>query len=160
MQLSYAEQAKGFDGMLADMGPKEVISRAAEGAVPFGKFVVLGTDKDNQAKLPAASGDIVAQKVLGVSLHDHARESQNDGLAAGYLTKESMSILKKGMVYVTAEEAVTPSDTVYVRHTVNGALTVGSVRKDADTDKAVALAGLRFMSSAGAGELVKLSVDL
>lgn len=161
MQLSYGEMSKGFAGMLADMVNHEVISRACENAkIGFGRFVCLGTSKDSQAKLPAAAGDVAALTTLGVALHDHARESVNDSLEAGYNQYENMSILKKGHVWVVAEQDVSPTDTVHVRHTTNGTLTPGGVRKDVDTANAVALSKARFLSTALAGELVLLDIDL
>lgn len=117
-QLSYPEdQAIGIPGQLADSGPKNVLSRLAENSlVPFGRLLVLGTDTDKQALLPAQATDISnAKKVLGVSLHSHARESQKDAALNGYSHGESISILHKGRVYMEAEQAMTPESDVYIR---------------------------------------------
>jgi len=161
MQLSYGEMSKGFAGMLADMADHEVISRACENAaIGFGRFVSVGTAKDTQAKLPAAAGDVTNLTLLGVALHDHARESIADSLEAGYKQYESMSVCKKGHVYVIAEQDVSPTDAVYVRHTTNGTLTPGGVRKDVDTANAVLVSKARFLTSALAGELVVVDIDL
>ncbi len=117
-QLSYPEdQAIGLPGQLADSGSKDVISRLAEDhLVPFGRMIVLGTDKDKQALLPTLATDITnSKKVLGAALHSHARESVKDADQSGYKNGESVSILHNGRVYMEAEQAMTPESDVYVR---------------------------------------------
>lgn len=157
-QTVVAEQAAAFAGMKADAGNDDVLSRAGEGAIPFGKLVSLGTLKDSQAKLPAAAGDVTdVKKVLGVSLQSHAME-QNGAGAATYDDKDMVSIMHKGRCYVKVQEAVSPTDTVAVRH-VAGGDGLGSFQKTADANHAL-LAGARYLSTAGAGGLALLEVDL
>lgn len=102
---------------------ENVLSYAAEGRVPFGRAVSLGTDKDLQCKLPAAAGDITSIKAFrGVALQSHAMENLADGLEPGYEDKRSVSVMSKGMVYVEVEADVTADSDVYVRHTADGGL--------------------------------------
>ena len=132
-QLSYPEdQDIGIPGQLADSGPKDVISRLAEDSqIRFGRIVVLGTDKDTQAKLPALSGDITdPKKVLGATLHSHARESLKDEAQTAYKQGESVSILKDGRILMEVEQAMTPESDIYVRFA--GKKQVQTILWDAD----------------------------
>lgn len=116
-QTSYdIEQSIGTEGARADMRNAEVVSRLAEGAVPFGRVVVLGSDKDEQCKLPSVAGDITgAKNPLGVSQHTHAVESKDDSAAAGNKDTEAVNIVKEGAVYMKVEDAMDASSDVYVR---------------------------------------------
>jgi hypothetical protein len=157
-QTSYAEQASAFEGMKGDSGNDDVLSRLAEVAVPFGKLVIIGTDKDKQCKLPGAATDITNAKLpLGVSLQTHAMEQSSS--RNGYNVNDAASIMHKGRVYVKVEEAVSPSDTPYVRYAAGGN-GVGSFGKTAGSTERAALAGARFLTSAGVNGLALLEVDL
>lgn len=132
-QLSYNhDQEIGIPGQLADSGANDVLSRIAEDdIIPFGRVVVNGTNKDTQAKLPAASTDITnALKVLGVALHSHARESSKNDTQTGYKKEDTASVLHKGRVYVEAEEAMTPESSIYVRY--SGKKQVQTITWDGD----------------------------
>lgn len=116
-QTSVAEQAVANEGMKASStGFDDVISRAGEGKVYFGRLVSLGTDKDKQAKHPAAAADITdLTKKLGVSIQSHALESKDDGESPHYADKDMVSIMRRGPVYVKPEQAIVPTDAVFVR---------------------------------------------
>lgn len=117
-QLNYdIDRGVGVEGSLADIaGNKDAISRSAEGRVDFGKLVVIGTDVDEQCKLPLTSAEITTKvKVMGVSIADQARESQLNVLDPAYLDEDSVSVLRKGRIYVKVEDAFTPESAVYVR---------------------------------------------
>lgn len=157
-QTSVSEQAAAFAGMKGDMGPDKVLSRAADTAIPFGKLVVVGASADKTCKLPGAAGDVTDAKLaLGVSLQSHAME-QNAAGAATYDAKDMVSIMQKGVVYVKVEEAVTPADTVVVRHAAGGD-GVGSFAKTAGANHAL-LPNARYLTSAGVGGLAQVQVDL
>jgi flagellar basal body rod protein FlgC len=118
-QTSYEfDQSIGVEGARADMRKAEVISRLAEQAVPFGRVVVLGSDKDTQCKLPNVATDITeAKNTLGVSQHTHSVESKDDGEPAGYLSTQAVNVVKEGALLMKAEEAMDASSDVYVRYT-------------------------------------------
>jgi hypothetical protein len=118
-------------GLLADNGGKDMVSRAAEGEIPFGRLASLGTDKDNQVKLPASATDITTVlNVMGVSVLDQ-HYVQNPALsAAGKADKEALDVLRKGRIFVQAEQAVTPSSDVYVRYAALGQISVLSFDAD------------------------------
>jgi len=151
MQTSYNDQmAIALEGQLADLQPKAIGGYAAEVEVPFGVGVIQGTG-DKQCKLPGATGF----KLLGVTTHSHAREIDA-------VTKDDMvNVLRQGAVYVRVEEAVTPASKVFVRHTANGAGKVpGQFRASIDTDKADEITNARWRTSAAAGGLAILELNL
>lgn len=158
-QTSVAEQAAALPGMKADMGFDDVLSRIGEVAVPFGKLVVLGTDKDKQCKLPTVATDITdVTKPLGVSLKSHAMESNSAGDPT-YDIKDMVSVLHKGRVYVKVEQAVVPTDSVYVRYAAGGN-GLGSFGNSAGTSERALLAGARYLSTAAADGLAIVELDL
>lgn len=140
-QTSYSiAHAVGYVGGRADSGPME--ARAAlnksGSEIPFGRVVVLdttagrvnalGPNDYTPVKLISAAG----QKVQGALLHDQAHTA---AVASGALDGEMCSVLKKGLIYLLTEQAVTPADTVYVRHTIGDDTAKelpGQVRKDRD----------------------------
>lgn len=121
-----------------------------EQVIPFGRFVCRDeAHGDDYCRLPRLSTDIDGS-CFGVAV-SHTAQSGTDGWEHG----SSVTILNKGRVWMTAEDAVTLGDAVYVRYTANGTgKDVGQVRSDADTSKAAALTRAKFASTAGAGELV------
>lgn len=134
-------------------------TKVTEGAVPFGRAVVQGTNPDGQIKLPAGA----APKFYGVALRSVGLENPYvaTGATAGerisYLAKEAAKILRAGYVAVFTEQAVTPADPVFYRHTAGaGGTELGRFRKDADTNTAVKIEGAAFESSATAGSIVKI----
>ena len=114
-QTNYDEQKRALDGMKGNIGPDTVVSYAAEGVIGFGRFVALGTDKEKQVILPAASADILSLKSKrGVALQSHANENPRNGLEPRYLDKATVSVLTKGFVYVKVEDNIAIADDVFV----------------------------------------------
>jgi hypothetical protein len=158
-QTSVAEQAVGFPGQFADAGFGDVISRVAEVAVPFGKFVVQGTDKDNQANLPGAATDITNTLLrLGIAMKTHGIESDPNVALPTYPIKSVMSVMKKGRAWVVVEESVSPSDPVYVRYAAGGS-GKGSFGKTAGSTERALLANARYLTTASADGLAMVEVD-
>lgn len=145
-QTSYDEQGAALNGQKYDLSNDVVSSYAAEERIPFGCFVSLGTDKDEQVKLPALAADITDVKAKrGVCVHDHSNENVQDGLAPGVEAKKPVNVMQKGRVWVEVEQAVSPSDPVYVRFANDGGGAgatdqKGIFRKDADDSVAAAAA--------------------
>lgn len=159
-QTTYAiEAARAFEGMLGDTsgGPtRKSLSLANEeaSATPFGRGVKGGTDPDTQFLLPTATG----QTLRGITVHKHGTEDvTNDGLS----TDEVGEVLNSGRIWVTPEQAVTPDDPVYWRHTAGGAGEVpGRFRKDADTAKADQVTEAVWRTSAAADDPALLEINL
>lgn len=118
-QTIVQEQGLALSGQKYDLSPDTVSSYAAEGRIGFGRYAVLGTDKDLQCKLPAA-GELTLLLKRGVALQSHAMENIADGLAPGYEDKRPVSIMELGKVFVECEEAVVATDAVLVRTAVDG----------------------------------------
>lgn len=158
-QTSYAidMSAFGFAGQLADSASKDAISAVAEGAISIGLFACRGTAV-GQAKLPAAAGDIAADKALGMVLHDQARESLSGSAAPLVEDKGALSILRRGRAVVKVEETVVAGDAVTIRHAAGGN-GVGSFCKTADGSRA-ALSSARYMSAASANGLAVVEFSL
>lgn len=91
--------------------------------------------------------------VQGVGVLRTARED------SPYELDEYMPVMRQGRIYVLTETAVAEGDRAYARHTAPGTETVGAFRNDGDGGNAV-LFPARFAKGAGAGEIVKLEVDV
>ena len=96
--------AAAYKGMLDSIVDNYVISMSAEGAVPIGFPVVLGTNKERQV-IAASTSVGQGALVVGFSLHDHAREQSSAGVVQ-YADKETVSVLKRGRFWVETEDAV------------------------------------------------------
>lgn len=117
--------AAGFAGLLYDTGFTDVMSYSAEGVVAFGRPVKLGTNKERQvAALSADAGQ--GATAVGISLATQAVEQTSAGLAQ-YADKQSVSMLKRGRVWMLTNDAVVAGATA------NLVLANGTV-----TDEAVA----------------------
>lgn len=157
-QTAYNQQTEGLDGQKSEIGPSTVRSYAAEGAagIEFGRFVSLGTDKEEQVILPGLAADITSIKSKrGVALKVHTKESPNDGNAPKYKEKETVSVMVKGAVYVKVEDAVDPTDDVYVNWQ-NG--DEGLFRSDTAAGDAAQLADARWIKGADAGGFALLEL--
>lgn len=146
-----------------------VLSQAAivanANSIDFGVLLVQDPNQDQGATPPILQADILnnIRNILGMSVHSHANEQSLQGVPnPGYSIKKTMSIMRRGRIYVTVEEAVTPADVPHVRFAPGaGGLILGAIRASTDTATAEPLpAEFRFKGSAGAGEVVVLEVSL
>ena len=132
-------------GAIASIDHFQADGAVAETAVPVGVVVVRGTAA-TQCKVPAS--DAETQKPLGVSKLNLTR------ITEAYSIGEALDIVRDGEIYVVCEDAIAHGDTVYVRHTANGAgkLVLGAIRSDADSGNAsVALGITPVETTTGAG---------
>jgi len=160
-QTVVAEQGKAYEGQRVDLGNTDIHSFLAEGsAIGFGKFVVLGTDAETQAILPAVSADITdAKKVAGVVVRSLTLENPLSGNAGEHAEKDMMSVIRKGRIYVKMEEAFDPTDAVYVRYAAGGN-GVGSCGVSTGTSERALLANARILNSGSADELAVIDLSL
>jgi hypothetical protein len=174
MQLAYnTEPAAGRIGQLSDSGDNDIVSRYSAAKIPFGRFVSFDT-VGGKVKLPAAATDIIngtSYAVLeGVAIEDPSVESKDantlgvsDANAPAHDIADAIPVLKRGRVIVWSEQAVSPTDAVFVRHTVStdGLQKCGNVRKDLDTDKASSLGEkAHFVGTTTGAGLVEIDVRL
>lgn len=123
--------------------------------IDFGLGLAHGS-ADRKTQLPSTTGFLF----IGISLKDQKEQDLTTGLNR-YEEGEAVGVLRQARVWVIAEEAVTPEDDVYLRHTANGSLLSGGFRTDADTAKADDVSTwCKWMTSASAGELAILNVNL
>lgn len=163
VQLSYGlTHGVGYEGGRGDSRTMTCHAHRNNAGIdiPFGRFVAFdaGAGTTELAiRLPSASGS----KLVGVLLHDQAHEQ---GSQVGLPTGLMASVIAKGSVWMITEQAVTPADPVFARFAlVTGSGTtpaLGRVRKDVDTADAVAVPNARFLTSAAAGGLVMVELNL
>ena len=100
-QLAYSlYQNAGFKGMLADLTNNDVASYSAESAIVFSMPVMLGTNKEKQV-LTATAG----ATAVGFAVATHAVEQTSAGVAQ-YAATQTVSVLKKGRIWVETDDAV------------------------------------------------------
>ena len=113
-------------GQLADLGPKRIDSRAAEGEVGFGLGLIWGTDPEKQVEVPAA-GDLDTGVFAGISVFTHTqnqgfdRSATPSSVAAEYKDGDTVNVLREGRVYVSTDDEVALGDLAYVGE--DGAIT-------------------------------------
>ncbi len=96
-----------------------------------------------------------------LSMHTHQLAQDRDTGAVTYPQYSMVNAVRKGRIWVTVEEAVTSDDSVYLRFKANGTgKDPGQFRKSSDSSKAILVSGARFVTSAGAGELAVVEINL
>jgi hypothetical protein len=145
--------SEAFAGMKADTNFDDVLSRKAGEDIDFGLGVVE-TSTEEESKLPSASG----QYFDGVALHTHTKELDSSD-ERKYSEKDSMSVLRRGRVWVISEDAVSIGDDVYLRHTTNGSNTPGNFRTDNDSGNAMQVKGCKWLTeTSSTNELALLEI--
>jgi hypothetical protein len=166
-QTSYSQlQLAAFAGQLYDIGPHDIYTYAWLGTanLPFGSAVVQDS-LDNRCRLPAASSDVTSSLFAGVVIATQAVENPigaSGTTPGGYPKNSAVSVMHKGRVWVSVEEAVTTASPVFVRFAANagaGFNQLGTFRASADTANAAQLPKARFLSSAAAGGFAILEIN-
>lgn len=98
--------------------------------------------------LPAATGF----KFAGATVHSHAIDGRKLPDGQGVPVGNPVTVVMKGPIFVVAEEAVSPGDPLFVRHTAKGALEPGGFRKSADSSTADQVPG-HWGTGAAAGKI-------
>ncbi|MBK8397439.1 MAG: hypothetical protein IPL26_19670 [Leptospiraceae bacterium] len=138
-------------GRFAQHHPNEYTeTRIAEGDVPFGKAVEVGTAVTQGKLVGGATGEF-----RGVAAYSPNASKVSEGK---YLDKDPLAVHNSGFVTVYVEEAVNAGDAVRIRHTNHASLTAkvaGNFAKTAEAGKTMLLEGARFENSvAAAGEVI------
>lgn len=158
MQTSYANNpVAGNNGQISSGRPSDVISCVTEGTlVKAGLFLVAGATAES-AKAPAATWASTPQTMRGICVLDPARVDPTS-----YIAGESISVLRKGTIWVTFEPDTPPTvdSPVFARITANGAgkLVLGSIRANADSGNAVQVTGAYFRQVVGT--LAEVEINL
>lgn len=104
IQTTYAAtHARWVEGMVLDMEPNVIVTRVAEDAegISFGKVCVQGT-ADNQVVDSEATA-----KFAGIAVLDPTQPTGK------YEQYANVAVMKKGLIVVSASEAVAVGDPVY-----------------------------------------------
>ena len=155
-QTSYTNRPEiGLPGQLFGTERPKLLTKQAEGNLPFGIAVTYGT-AEKEVAAPSSGSDVIIGVVVRNMDKNTSHLSGTNQVEDGALHP----VICEGMVYVEVEDAVTAGGQVFVRHTAAGAEVLGAFRSDADTSDAAALAGARYITSADAGELAVLQLNL
>lgn len=136
------QQAVAFAGMVGDTAhmrdAKSYTNAEASAEIPFGLFAIQGTAVD-EAKIPSAQADVG----VGIVLHSHAFQKDNELGTTGLKSKVVFSALTRGRVWVTTDEAITLASAVRVRMSGAGA---GTFRASSSAGVTKLLNGCRWVS--------------
>lgn len=155
--------AGAFAGMLADSSHQEIrsfVSEESSAEMRFGIMLCQGT-ADNGAKILNTSSAAMATALVGILVHSHAYAKDTELGSTGLKPKTTLNVLHRGRCWVTVEEAVTPASAVKVRAVAAGNEVAGAFRDTADSTDCVDISKFaRYLSSAGAGELALVEIDM
>ena len=125
--------------------------------IEFGLGVVADTTFFDRCRLPNGAGGSFA----GIAIHTHkemrnkitsVNDPEGGQLPAAYEPGQTARIMEEGRIVVVPEDVPTPTDPVYMRHTISAAgQRRGAFRTDDDGGNAQLVDGLRW---AHAGESV------
>lgn len=146
IQTVIAPRGAGFLGGVANSNPTRSKNTVASEDVKVGKFVTDGTD---------GVANIVDTDSVIAGVVAKTSTMQENTITTG----KDVLLLKGASVFVHCETACTEGNTVYVRHTVNGALEIGDVRADADTSKAKTV-NAKFAQTLTSAGLVEIELNL
>lgn len=118
------------------------------GDVEFGVGMAVDQtdDRGKVVAIPAATSFIFA----GVTVMSHAVNNRELAGLGAIPATHPINLLKRGYIFLVCEDGCEPGDPVYLRHTTNGTLTRGHFRTDADTNRADAITGARWVTGADA----------
>lgn len=146
IQTVIAPRGAGFLGGVANSNPTRSKNTVASEDVKVGKFVTDGTD---------GVANIVDTDSVIAGVVAKTSTMQENTITTG----KDVLLLKGASVFVHCETACTEGNTVYVRHTVNGALEIGDVRADTDTSKAKTV-NAKFAQTLTSAGLVEIELNL
>lgn len=147
------DPAVAFAGMQGDSGNNRVrsyVNEEASAEMAFGVMLKQGT-ADNDALLLAVQTD----RMIGVLVHSHAYNKDNELGTTGVKPNVSIGVLTHGWVWVEVTEAVTPASAVKVDEAG------GTFGDTATANETVDISPFaRYLTSAGANEFALLELDM
>lgn len=148
----------GEDGLIADsVSPCQVETLVnASAPVYFGRLVSLDASAQGLAKVPAAAGD-VTNSSAGVVVRRLTKVTDPTLALPGYAAKDSVPVLRKGKIWVRVESGVTRGAAAFARHAVSNQ---GQFRHDADGGNATLVPSAYYRTSASAGQLAMVEINL
>lgn len=143
IQDTYREtQRVGLNGMVANQEDYNIITRVAEGAIPFGRAVVQGT-LDNEGKIPSAGGTF-----RGISCRDPTLVIAAGETVDQYQDNENAGLLTRGVMWIEVPSPVIAGGNVFFSNTTG--------RLSSITEASTQIVGALWDSSAAAGQLAKV----
>lgn len=144
------EPAVAFEGMVADLGLADIISRTVEtvGGIGFGKPVAQG------AKERGVKADVSATlDIVGITVRSVATEN---GTVDKYPELDGAGIMRKGVIWVKVTDAggVAAGDPVWMAK-ATGLFS----NADLGTGGSIKLAGARWESTGANNALARMRVD-
>lgn len=160
-QTEVSDMAIAVPGLVADNSmSKDAVScysAEASAGIPFGVMVAQDSAADDAVSLPNAQNDLLKGVVMYHQAYCRPQELDDDGLQPA----THMSVLRRGRVWVRVEDAVTPSSGVHVRRTAGVGEQLGAFRGTGDGTDTIEITDFaKFMTSADAGELAVLELDM
>lgn len=136
----------GYEGQIVDMQFTEIDSRTNEAAtvIPFGVAVARGTTADFQCKAQAADGDAI----IGISVRHPIKPADSSGNNT-YARYDSVPVLRKGNIYVTALENAVRGDGAIAVTAQSGK--IGSTTGGAAGTGRIAIPGAKWETTTAAG---------
>ena len=168
VQTSYTiGMAVGFPGMIADASMIQDIETHynPEGAVFFGRVVTRGAAA-TQIVHPDAAAEITDEKLvrgLVVATQETVSSYPNDNLDPAYPAAMPVPVMRKGRMWVLAEDTITEgTSTVNVRYLAGaGGTKLGSLRGASVVNETAVLPKSKWKTStSGAGQLAIVEIDL
>lgn len=152
-QLEYNDLVAAVKGGKADSGNHDIISAVSDEIIQFG--IGLQVEVTGLVTLPSAAGD----QFQGIAMMKHKAPPNSTGISQ-YEIGQAIPVLRKGRIWVQAEEAVNPTLAVFLRHTVNGGDVPGDFRTDLDTAAAFDISAFaKWISVTTAAGLAILEVN-
>lgn len=138
-------------GVIAEYRSSHADSKAAGGDIPFGVAVELGAANKNTVV------QFTGGAPYGVAVARHFNEYVNttDAEAKKYVENDAVPVLRKGVIWVEVIEDVEAGQAVKVDNATGNFRPEGTA-----TAETVAFPGAVFKSSAIAGGLAKLEINL
>ncbi len=131
-------------GALFDVGFHDIISKAAEGAIPFGRAVIEGTDPETQTQLPQTA----LTTFLGVAARDNKEQQFVPNLGVNeYDDEDTVGILQEGRIWVQMVETVAIGDAVSAWFDLGigiAAAPIGAFGSTDDAESALITAGAEW----------------
>lgn len=156
MQTDYTDMKPAFAGMLGDTEFHDIQSRVAGEGIPFGRGLFV--DTEGVVNLP----DSPSGQFAGVSVHKQ-KATANGDVSSEYDEGEEVNVLTSGRIWVESEEAVDPTDEVWMRtgDDYQGHIP-GQFRTDDDNDSdpvCVQITNARWASKTTAAGLALLEIN-
>lgn len=147
------DHGKAYAGMVADLQLVNTVSKLNKGStfIPYGKGLV--TDGDDGAKVPTSAS--TAAQFVGVNKYElnRARNSSEVGAPPKY----DMTLVTAGPIWVTVLDTVAKDAPVYLRVGATGTGDFSGIVGTGAT-AGVLIPNAKFLNSASAGQLVKISL--